>query len=62
MYLFSEAYSLLWDDNFWFANITTWESLANPPPGVYYPKTKDLLWPSLAIATLIVIVRAFLER
>lgn len=51
-----------WNDSFWLPPNVTWETFENPPPGVYYPLERHLLFPSLALGVLLLGVRLVYER
>uniref|UniRef100_A0A8B9KE73 Ceramide synthase 5 n=1 Tax=Astyanax mexicanus TaxID=7994 RepID=A0A8B9KE73_ASTMX len=50
-----------WDERFWLPHNVTWADLADPAPGVEYPKAGHLLR-ALPLALGIFVVRIFFER
>ncbi|XP_063071166.1 ceramide synthase 5 isoform X2 [Engraulis encrasicolus] len=50
-----------WNERFWLPHNVTWADLADPAPGVEYPKVRHL-YPVLPLAVVIFAVRIFFER
>ncbi|XP_059925597.1 ceramide synthase 5 [Gadus macrocephalus] len=50
-----------WNERFWLPHNVTWADLADPAPGVEYPKARHLL-SALPLALLISVVRILFER
>lgn len=50
-----------WNERFWLPHNVTWADLADPAPGLEYPKAGHLL-PVLPLALGIFVVRIFFER
>ncbi|KAI4881354.1 hypothetical protein NFI96_015590 [Prochilodus magdalenae] len=50
-----------WDERFWLPHNVTWADLADPAPGVEYPKAGHLLR-ALPLALGLFAVRIFFER
>uniref|UniRef100_A0A3B3QTZ3 Ceramide synthase 5 n=1 Tax=Paramormyrops kingsleyae TaxID=1676925 RepID=A0A3B3QTZ3_9TELE len=50
-----------WNERFWLPHNVTWADLADPAPGVEYPKAVHLL-SALPLAALIFVVRILFER
>ncbi|XP_042560532.1 ceramide synthase 5 [Clupea harengus] len=54
-------YAWFWNERFWLPNNVTWADLADPAPGVEYPKARHLL-SALPLALGIFAVRILFER
>ena len=50
-----------WNERFWLPHNVTWADLADPAPGVEYPKARHLL-SALPLALLVTVVRILFER
>ena len=50
-----------WNERFWLPHNVTWADLADPAPGVEYPKARHLL-SALPLALLTLVVRILFER